>query len=302
MTTQYDEREPLSVRPRITEPPWHMSWAAVFAGSTLALGIWLLLYVLGLGVGLTAIDPDHAGSLRGAGMTTGIWSLIVPLIAMFIGGLAAAKVGGAMTRTSAAIQGGVVWSLATLGSMFALVSIVGSLIGGAARLGANAAATVGDMANSAAPTALNAVTGDDLLAPINQRLQAAGKPAITAPQLNDALRQALQTGLREGRMDREVLVQSLSTTTALSPEDSREIAASVERRYDDAAAELRTRAESATLQAAETTGKGLIGMFVAMLLGLLAAVGGSIVGITRGQRAVAERVNERAERLAERHA
>jgi len=29
---------------------------------------------------------------------------------------------------------------------------------------------------------------------------------------------------------------------------------------------------------------------------------GSIVGVTRGQRAVAERLNERAERLAERHA
>jgi hypothetical protein len=302
MTTQYDDREPLSVRPRITEPPWHMSWAAVFAGSTLALGIWLMLYLLGLGVGLTVIDPDNAGSLRGAGMTTGIWSLIVPLVAMFVGGLAAAKVGGAMTRTSAAIQGGVVWSLATLGSMFALVSIVGSMIGGAARLGANAAASVGGMANSMAPTALSAVTGDDLLAPINQRLQATGKPAITADQLNNALRQALQTGVREGRMDREVLVQSLSTTTALSPEDSREIAASVERRYDDAAADLGTRAQNATLQAAETTGKGLIGMFVAMLLGLIAAVGGSIVGITRGQLAVAERVNERAERLAERHA
>jgi hypothetical protein len=35
---------------------------------------------------------------------------------------------------------------------------------------------------------------------------------------------------------------------------------------------------------------------------LIAAVAGSIAGISRGQRAVAERVRERAEMLAERHA
>jgi len=299
MTTQFEDREPLSVRP-LTEPPWHLSWAAVFAGSVLSLGIWLLLYLLGLGVGLTVIDPDNPRSLQGAGMTTGIWSLIVPIVALFVGGLASAKVGGAMTRTAAAIQGGVVWSLATIASIFALVSLLTSLVGGAARLGADAVSRVGDIAGSVAPQALSNIGTDDLLAPINQRLQASGKPPITAAQMSDAVRVALQSAVRNGGLDREELIRSLSSTTALSPDQAREISLSLEQRYDQTVGRTAEQAQTAALQAAESTGKGLIGMFFAMFLGLIAAVAGSIVGITRGQRAVAERVTERAERLAER--
>jgi hypothetical protein len=279
-----------------------MSWAAVFAGSVLSLGIWLLLYLLGLGVGLTVIDPHDPGSLRGAGVTTGIWSLIIPIVAMFVGGLAAARVGGAMTRTAAAIQGGVLWSLATHASVFALVSLVASLVGGAARIGAQAAAGMGDIASSMAPQALGNIEADDLLAPINQRLQAAGNPPVSADQMDHAVQLALQSTVRNGGLDREELIRVLSTTTALSPEQAREVTSSLQQRFEQTASRTAAQAETAALQAAESTGKGLIGMFFAMLLGLIAAVAGSVVGITRGQRAVAERVTERAERLAARHA
>jgi len=261
-----------------------------------------LLYVLGLGVGLTVIDPNNAGSLSGAGMTTGIWSLIVPILAMFVAGLAAAKVGGAMTRTSAAIQGSVVWSLTTMASMLAAVSIVTSMIGGVTKLGANVASGLGQAASSLGPEALSGISSDDLLAPVNERLQASGKPPMAAEQLTNSVRQALRTAVREGRLDREVLTRALSANTALSPDDARDITSSVVQRYDQSVSDLGSRAQAAALQAAESTGKGLIGAFFAMLLGLIAAMVGSIVGISRGQRAVAERVNERAERLAERHA
>jgi hypothetical protein len=281
-----------------------MSWGAVFAGGVLALGIWLLLYVLGLGIGLVVIDPSKPGSLRGAGMTTGIWSIIVPLVAMFVGGLAAAKVGGAMTRTAAVIHGAVLWSLATLASVAVLASVLGGLVGGAARLGGAAASAAGDVAAKVAPDAMSsaAIDTDDLLGPVNQRLQAAGKPPITADQLGNAAQSAMKTAVREGRLDRSVLERSLASTTALSRQDVRDVAQTIEQRYDQQVTDLGNRAEHTALQAAETTGKGLLGAFFAMLLGLLAAIGGSLVGISRGQRAVAERVTERAERFAAGHA
>jgi hypothetical protein len=62
------------------------------------------------------------------------------------------------------------------------------------------------------------------------------------------------------------------------------------------------QAGSAALQAEETTGKGLVGLFFAMLLGLVAAVAGTMLGMTRAQLAVAERAGERAERLIRHHA
>jgi ABC-type transport system involved in multi-copper enzyme maturation permease subunit len=293
-----EEEDPLSIRPRLSAPPWRMSWGAVFAGTVLSLGIWLLLYVLGLGVGLTAIDPDDPRSLHGAGMTTGIWSIVVPLVALFIGGIAAAKVGGAMTRTAAAIQGGVVWALSVLAVVFAFASITAALVGGAVKMGHEASTAVGALAGHAAQAGLAKPGIDDVVAMVNQRLQAEGKPPVTADQLGAASRQALELAIREGRFDRNTLVNAISSTTALSPTDAGQIADALQQRFSDIGAS----AQADALQAAEDTGKGLIGLFIAMLLGLIAAIVGTMVGITRGQRVVADRVAKRAERLADRYA
>ena len=106
-----DEREPSSFRTLGSDRPWRFSWGAVLAGATISLGMWMLLHVLGLGTGLTAIDPDDPNSLEAIGMGTGIWSLIVPLVALFLGGLATAKVAGPITRLGGAIHGAVLWAL-----------------------------------------------------------------------------------------------------------------------------------------------------------------------------------------------
>ena len=65
----------------------YLHWSAIFGGALLATGVWILLQVLGTGVGLSAVDTSDASSLRGVGIGTGIWSIIAPLIAMFVGGL-----------------------------------------------------------------------------------------------------------------------------------------------------------------------------------------------------------------------
>jgi hypothetical protein len=60
-----------------------VGWSAIFAAATVAVGTWLVLHLIGIGVGLTAIDPTDASSLRRVGIGTGIWSLIAPIIALF---------------------------------------------------------------------------------------------------------------------------------------------------------------------------------------------------------------------------
>lgn len=310
MTTTYiDEPEPASLRALTTsERPWRFSWGAAFAGAVISLGIWMLLHVLGLGVGLTAIDPRDFGSLRGVGLTTGIWSLIVPLIAMFVGGFAAAKVAGPISRLGAAIHGAALWSLATLASMFVVLSLISSVAGGAARLGSQTMSAAGQVLGGAASSDIWAQMGlspNDLLAPVNERLTAAGHPTITAEQLNAAAGDALRTAVREGQLNRETLTQSLAQNTALSLAAARDVAGTLEQRLQGQFSQLRQGAEQVgtqALQVAETTGKGLVGLFFSMLLGLASAVAGAIVGLTRAQAAVAERVSARAERLVRRHA
>jgi hypothetical protein len=309
MTTTYiDEPEPPSLRPLASVPPWRFSWAAVFAGAIISLGIWLLLHVLGLGAGLTAINPHDAGSLRGVGLGTGIWSLIVPLIAMFVGGFAAAKVAGPITRLGGAIHGAALWSLATIIGTLALFSLLSGLLGGVARVGQQAVGGMGKALGAAANGNLMGAAGistDDLLAPVNERLKHQGMPAVSSEQLGSAVKDAMKTAVREGRVDREALTTSLARNTALSQGDARELAGPLEQRINQQASELGQKAEQAgttALEAAESTGKGLLGLFFAMLLGLIAAVAGATVGPTRAQVAVAERATARADRLVGRHA
>jgi hypothetical protein len=274
------------------ERHWRFSWGAVFAGTIVSIGIWLLLHVLGLGIGLTAINPDELGSLRGVGMTTGIWSLIAPIIAMFLGGIAAARVAGPMPRLGAAIHGAVLWSLATLASAVLLVSVVSSLVGGIARLGGQAVGGTAQAVGSMDPSMLGTlgISADDLLGPVNEQLRTSGKPEVTSEQLSAATKAALSTAVREGRLDRTVVVAALTEHTELTRAQSQDVAARVEQAWNQRSSELGAQVRgmgTQALQAAETTGKGLLGLFLALLLGLGAAVLGAILGDSREQRLAA---------------
>jgi hypothetical protein len=229
-TTHIDDTRAADVRTaEVTPLPyrghWRFSWGAVFAGTMVGIGTWILLHLLGMAIGLIAIDPDDAHTLRGIGMTTGIWSLIAPILAMFVGGLAAARVAGPMPPLGAVIHGAVLWSLATVASTILLVSLVSSVVGGAARLGGRAALDRDDFG-------------------VNEQLRTSGMPPQAVEQPRDAAR---RNQAQRGRNDAQVV----------------------------------------TLRAAEATGKGLLGLFLAMLLGLLAALGGAILGDARERRLLA---------------
>src|SRR5688572_3021289 len=58
-----------------------VSWGAIFAGTVVALGVWAMLYSLGLAVGLATLDPNDPSTLKSSGIFTGIWGMIAPLLA-----------------------------------------------------------------------------------------------------------------------------------------------------------------------------------------------------------------------------
>jgi hypothetical protein len=107
-----------------------VSWSAIVAGGLVSLGVWFLLHTLGMGVGLIAVDPDYASSLRAVGIGTGIWSLVAPLIGLFVGGMVTARLSGSLTRLSAVIHGAVLWSIATIVSLMVMVALVGAVLDG----------------------------------------------------------------------------------------------------------------------------------------------------------------------------
>jgi hypothetical protein len=277
--------------------PSAVSWGAIFAGTLVSVGVWLLLHVLGIGAGLTSIDPTNADSLRRAGIGTGVWSLLAPLIALFVGGLVVGRLAGPLGRLTGAIHGAVVWSLSTVSAVALVWVAATAVLGGAAAAGSQLVSGAGDMTMSMMngrnnqngqggqtgqndPLAALGLSADDLLAPINQRLVAAGKPPVRADQLGNAARDALRTSLREGRVDRDILADSLARTTPLSRDDAAALAGTIQGRVDTELQAVERRA----LQTAEDAGKALLGLFFGMLLGLAAAVAGATLSVSREQK------------------
>lgn len=270
-----------------------MRWGAVFAGTALAVGLWVLFHTLGMGLGLAAIDTDDAGSLKGAGIGTGIWSIIASLIAMFVGAMLAGRLAGTREPKVGAMHGSVMWALASGIGLWAIFAIVSSLASGAARIGGAAASATSTVVSGAVAGGENigaagkalGIDTNDLIAPINERLAAQGKPAITPDQLNATIRAVAQRGVRQGKLDRPVLVEELARNTQLSRADAEDIANQFGDRYEEVAGQIGTRmtelgedAKHAALSAADKTGKALLLGGLMMLLSLGAALGGGALG------------------------
>lgn len=110
-----------------------LRWSAVFGGAAVAVTLWVLLQMLGMGVGMAAIDLDDAGSLRSVGIGTTVWTLIAPLIALFVGGLVAGRLAATYNDRVGAMHGFVTWAVASLLGLVATVACVGMLTGGSMR-------------------------------------------------------------------------------------------------------------------------------------------------------------------------
>ena len=104
-------------------------WSAIFAGTAVAVGLWILLQIFGMGAGLAAVDTDRLGSLRGVSIGTTVWSLLAPLVAMFIGAWIAGKLSGFRDDKLGMLHGVVVWALTSVLAILATVSLVSALAG-----------------------------------------------------------------------------------------------------------------------------------------------------------------------------
>ena len=296
---------PLSARGDVLPyPPPRVSWGAIFAGAVAALGVWVMLYALGLALGLSSLDPRDPSTLKSSGAFTGIWGIITPLVALFVGGMVAGRAAGIVTKLGGAIHGLVVWGLTTLAGGLLLVNLLAALVGGVAAVGKTAVQAGTGVAIGAAQTTdqLGRAAGgfgldvDDTLRPINQRLQAEGKPTISAEQLRAATNDVVQQGWKQGHVDRALLIGSIARNTALSRADAEQVATRVESQLNAARANLGERVSDAAqsvqtgaLQAAERTGKAFWAIFGALLLGLASSIVGATAGVSKRQRFWAER-------------
>jgi hypothetical protein len=273
----------------VAGPP-RISWGAIFAGAVSALGLWLLLYAFGLAIGLTVLDANDRGSLRSSGIFTGVWGLVAPLIALFVGGFVAGRGAGIFRRMEGAIHGLVMWGLATVIGAFLVISAAAAVVRGVASVGGAAVRAGGSAIGAAAERGGSigamaqqmGIDADDALRPVNERLQAQGQPPVRADQLQAATKDVVQNAVREGRVDRATLVSAIAQNTALSEADAEQVASRIQTQIENAKGKVSEgvqAAETGALKAAEASGKAFWGVFGALLLGLIAAVIGGALGV-----------------------
>jgi hypothetical protein len=269
-----------------------VSWSSIIAGLFVALGTWVLLSVLGLALGLSQADPNNPSSLHTAGMVTGIWSVIVPIVALLLGGLVAARTAGIVTRPTGAIHGVVLWALVTIASLamvgYVVKGVVSTAVNAGAGLASAAGANAGPMANAVPDIAESlGIRQQDILGPVNDRLRSEGKPTVSPREMDATIKDVARTSVREGRIDRDVIVTAVTRNTRLSSTDAEDVANRIETQVNQQGSQMGQNIQSGFAKAADTTGHAMWWVFLGMVLGLGAAVVGSTLGVSRKQRLAA---------------
>jgi hypothetical protein len=149
-------------------------WGPIFAGLVVALSVQLVLSALSAAVGLTNISDSGAprSNADNVGAAVGIGAIVSLFIALFIGGWVTARASGPMNRSTAILNGAILWATTLAISAWLLSSGVSGAFG---LLASNA----GD--------ALNQAQQNGVQLPKNV-------PGVSAQQARDAAGNAAKVG------------------------------------------------------------------------------------------------------------
>lgn len=240
-----------------------VSWGGIWGGVLVAVGLLLLLTALGLAVGISAVQPGETeGSTLGIG--AGIWAGLSLLLALFVGGMAATRIGAITDGATGFFEGALVWVVSILLLVYFASSGVGMLAGGAFQLLGGATQAVGTVmqAQGSAPDMSGSV--DQIVARL--------KDPKTAQQV------ASVTGMQPSE------VQSTLSATAQRVEANRADPTQAAAAAKQGMAQLMEKAKSSGAlerkaeEAKPAAAKSAWITFGALLLSLLAAVIGAMVG------------------------
>lgn len=282
-----------------------ISWGAVLAGVAIALISQVLLNMLGVGVGASAVNPTAPGGTPAADAVTtaaGVWYAVSGIIAAFIGGLAAGRLSGQPDYNSAAWHGLTTWAVTTLAIVWLLTTTVSALVGGTFQMLGNVAGQAAQGATQAAGAAVAAV---DPLSRIENRVRAAG--GDRSAQLNEAIadiRSLLVAPQQQQAPIRERAIQTLAQVQGIPVEQARSQVAQYEQQYREFLSQTQQTATQAAGTATRAVSWTAILGVIALALGALAgwfggrvgAVDPTITPMARLREAVPRRLSRERER------
>lgn len=106
-------------------------WGPILAGLFTAIASQLVLSALGAAIGLTTLANSGAprSNAGDVGSAVGIWSIISLLISLFIGGWITTRTAGPMNKSSALLNGAILWATTLAISSWLLTSGVSGAFG-----------------------------------------------------------------------------------------------------------------------------------------------------------------------------
>ena len=241
-----------------------LRWTAIFGGLAAGAASYVLLALLGIAAGLTAVDPQATEPVGTVPMMTGIWTAISMLVAAFIGGYVAARGSGLTRRSDGMLHGFVTWGATVLLFAWLVTSALGTLLGGTASI-------LGQGIQGAAGAAQE-VGG---IGQLQQIITGGGQGGDINQQDLQALQQELQAGDRQGAIS--IMVERMGF------EQQR-----AEQAVDPALAVMGPGAGQQAEQVAEsavgTVSAASWWLFIGMLLSLALAVWGGMLGARASSR------------------
>ncbi|MBY2916073.1 hypothetical protein [Rhizobium leguminosarum] len=263
-----------------------MTWGPIFGGAAAAIGVTLILLLLGSGVGLTMVSPwsGQSSSLGTVGVTAAIWLVVVQWLSSGLGGYitgrlrtkwAAVHTDEVFFRDTA--HGFISWALATIFVAGFLASSLTSLAGAGAQAVGSAATAAGTAASSTVSTAdlPTAYFTDALLRPEQARTGATSDDTAATAEVS----RILLNGAVAGQIpddDKAYLATIVSARTGLSEADARTRVDTVLKRIDDAKVAAQKAADEARKAASTTALLGALSLLIgAFIASAAAAFGGS---------------------------
>ncbi|GGE92089.1 ATP synthase subunit B family protein [Sphingomonas prati] len=275
---------------RLPKSPTRFSWGAIFAGVVLAIAVQLVLGILGTGIGLTLVDPVE-GTTPGAagfGIGAGLYWLITTILALGVGGYAAAGLAGVRDRFDGLAHGLVVWGVTLILTLYLLTSAVGGIIGGAFRTVGSVASAAGTGISAAAPKVANVADIDvtDVRAEASQYLSdAPSDPALMTPEQaqKEIAKElpALARGGEEGAQAEGRIVDIVAAQRKISrPEAQAQVSRAKAQFVQTKNQAIATAKSTADKAAGAAAGTSFMVVF-ALLVGAAAAGAGAIAATRR---------------------
>lgn len=257
-----------------------VAWGAIFAGAVIALVAQVILNMVGLGIGLSTVDPAGNGTPTAGSLSSGagIWFVVSGILASAAGGWLAGRLAGKPVLNTGGFHGLVAWAVSTLVVIYLLSSAAGGVASGAfsavtSTLG-GAGSLVGGSVKTAAQAAAPSLPGmDNPFSNIEGQVRAnsGNDPQSLKDAAVTAVRAAVTGDAGQQADAQEKASQALAKAQNIPVEQARTQVQQYVQQYKDTVAKAKEQAKQTADTAARVTSQGALYGALALILGALAA-------------------------------